>query len=152
MTSRREMLAQGAVVAGLLAATGLFPRYARAAVNKAAFDARSLADVARAYGAAVPVESRDIILSAPDVAENGAAVQVAITATMPGVRRLLLLVEKNPAPLVAMFNLTDAVDANLTLRTKMSESSPVYAVAILADGRALFARKDVKVTLGGCAA
>jgi len=152
MSTRREMLTHGATVAALLAGAGLWPQQARAAVNKAAFDARNLAEVTRAYGGSAPVESREVSLSAPDVAENGSAVQVTISTILPGVRRLLLLVEKNPAPLVAMFNVTDAVDANLTVRTKMSESSNVYAVAMLADGRALFARKDVKVTLGGCAA
>jgi sulfur-oxidizing protein SoxY len=34
----------------------------------------------------------------------------------------------------------------------MAETSLVYAVAVLADGRALYARKEVKVTLGGCGA
>lgn len=152
MSSRRQLLQHSAAVTGLMVAAGLWPQVARAAVNKAAFDARTLADVAKAYSAGVPVESRDVTLTAPDVAENGAAVQVTIASGLPGVRRLLLLVEKNPAPLVAMFNVTDAIEPSLAVRTKMSESSPMYAVAILADGRALFARKEVKVTLGGCAA
>ena len=42
------------------------------------------------------------------------------------------------------------VDANFSTRAKMGQSSDVYAVAIMADGRALFAKKEVKVTLGGC--
>ena len=42
MQTRRETLKQSAVVAGLLAATGLFPRHALAAFNKAAFDAKSV--------------------------------------------------------------------------------------------------------------
>jgi sulfur-oxidizing protein SoxY len=66
------------------------------------------------------------------------------------VRRLLILVEKNPSPLVAMFNVSDAIDANVSTRAKMGQSSDVYAVAIMADGKALFAKKEVKVTLGGC--
>jgi sulfur-oxidizing protein SoxY len=52
--------------------------------------------------------------------------------------------------LVAMFNVTDAVDANFTTRAKMGQSSDVYAVAIMNDGKALWAKKEVKVTLGGC--
>jgi sulfur-oxidizing protein SoxY len=32
----------------------------------------------------------------------------------------------------------------------MSQTSDVYAVAILADGKALFIKKEVKVTIGGC--
>ncbi|NBS46308.1 MAG: thiosulfate oxidation carrier protein SoxY, partial [Betaproteobacteria bacterium] len=40
MHNRRDMLKHGARLAGLLAATGLFPHYALA-FNKAAFDAKS---------------------------------------------------------------------------------------------------------------
>jgi sulfur-oxidizing protein SoxY len=32
----------------------------------------------------------------------------------------------------------------------MGQSSDVYAVAVMADGKTLFAKKEVKVTLGGC--
>jgi sulfur-oxidizing protein SoxY len=45
---------------------------------------------------------------------------------------------------------TDAVEANFSTRAKMGQSSDVYAVAITADGKAHFAKKEVKVTLGGC--
>jgi sulfur-oxidizing protein SoxY len=38
----------------------------------------------------------------------------------------------------------------VSTRAKMGQSSDVYAVAITADGKALFAKKEVKVTLGGC--
>ena len=63
---------------------------------------------------------------------------------------MLILVEKNPSALVAKFDVTDAVEANFLTRAKMGQSSDVYAVAITADGKALFAKKEVKVTLGGC--
>jgi len=33
---------------------------------------------------------------------------------------------------------------------KMGQSSNVFAVAMMADGKVLFAQKEVKVTLGGC--
>ena len=46
--------------------------------------------------------------------------------------------------------MTDAVDANFSTRAKMGQSSDVYAVAIMNDGKALWAKKEVKVTLGGC--
>jgi sulfur-oxidizing protein SoxY len=32
----------------------------------------------------------------------------------------------------------------------MGQSTDVYAVALMADGKALYAKKEVKVTLGGC--
>jgi sulfur-oxidizing protein SoxY len=52
--------------------------------------------------------------------------------------------------LAAVFQLSDAIEPNLNTRIKMNQSSWVYAVAMTADGRTLFARRDVKITLGGC--
>ena len=58
--------------------------------------------------------------------------------------------EKNPSTLVALFHMSDAIEPSFSTRAKMGQSSDVYAVAIMADGKALFAKKEVKVTLGGC--
>lgn len=150
MQSRRELLKQSAAVAGLLAATGLFPGTAFAAWNKAAFETKSIADAVKAYGGGVPSESKDVTLTAPDIAENGAVVPFAVATTLPNVKHMLILVEKNPSALVAKFDVSDAVEPNFSTRAKMGQSSDVYAVAITADGKAFYAKKEVKVTLGGC--
>jgi len=150
MKNRRDMLQRSAVVAGLLASTGLFPQFAHAAFNKNAFDAKNVAESVKAYGAGALTESKDITITGPDIAENGAVVPLGASTALAGVKQLLILVEKNPSVLVAMFNVTEAIDANVTTRAKMGQSSDVYAVAIMNDGRALFAKKEVKVTLGGC--
>jgi sulfur-oxidizing protein SoxY len=149
MPNRRETLRQSLAVAGLLGATGLFPRYAQA-FTRSAFDAKSVGEAVRAYGAAAPAESRDVMLTAPEIAENGASVSFTLASTLPGVKHLLLLVERNPNALVAKFDVGDAVEANFTLRAKMAETSNVYAVAITGDNKAWFVKKEVKVTLGGC--
>lgn len=150
MQTRRKTLKQSAAVAGLLAATGLFPLCAFAAFNKAAFEAKSLTDVLKALGAGAPVESKDVVIGGPDIAENGAVVPLTASTSLAGVKQVLILVEKNPSALIAAFNVTDSVEANFATRAKMGQSSDVYAVAIMADGKALFAKKEVKVTLGGC--
>lgn len=149
MQTRRKTLHQGAVVAGLLAGTGLFPQYALA-FNTKAFDAKSIADAVKALGGGAPTESKDVTITAPDIAENGAVVPLGVSTTLAGVKQLLLLVEKNPSSLIAAFNVSDAVEPNFLTRAKMGQSSDVYAVALMADGKALFAKKEVKVTLGGC--
>jgi len=149
MQTRRETLKQSAVVAGLLASAGLIPQQA-AAYEKAAFDAKTAADVAKALGAQAPVESKDVTIGGPDIAENGAVVPLSVGTTLAGVKRMLVLVEKNPAAMVAMFNVGDAVEPNFAVRAKMGQSSDVYAVAIMNDGKAFYAKKEVKVTLGGC--
>jgi sulfur-oxidizing protein SoxY len=150
MQSRRDLLTHGAAVAALLAGAGLLPAAAQAAYSTAAFDAKSMAEVLKALGGAAPTESKDVTLTAPDIAENGAVVPLACSTTLPGVKRMLLMVEKNPSALSALFDVSDAIDANFSTRVKMGQSSNVYAVAMMADGRALFAQKEVKVTLGGC--
>jgi sulfur-oxidizing protein SoxY len=96
------------------------------------------------------VESKDVTITGPDIAENGAVVPVGAATSLPGVKRLLLLVEKNPAMLSAVFDVSDAVEANFSTRVKMGQSSNVFAVAMMADGKVLYAAKEVKVTLGGC--
>jgi sulfur-oxidizing protein SoxY len=148
MQTRRATLKQSAIVAGLLASTGL-PRIALA-YNKGAFEAKTVADAVKAFGGGAPAESKDVTLTAPDIAENGAVVPLGVATTLAGVKQVLILVEKNPSALVAKFDVSDAVESNFLTRAKMGQSSDVYAVAITADGNAHFAKKEVKVTLGGC--
>ena len=54
MQTRREMLAHGATVAGLLASAGLLPQTALAAWPEAAFQAKTVADAAKALGGGAP--------------------------------------------------------------------------------------------------
>ncbi|WP_028601715.1 thiosulfate oxidation carrier protein SoxY [Ottowia thiooxydans] len=149
MQTRRQTLKHSAAVAGLLATAGLLPQQALA-FNKGAFDAKSLNDALKALGSGAPTESKDVTLTAPDIAENGAVVPLAVASSLANVKQLVLLVEKNPNALVAVFNVTPEVDASFSTRSKMGQSSDVYAVAITADGKAHYAKKEVKVTLGGC--
>ena len=150
MQTRRDMLAHSAQVAGLLAAAGLLPTAAQAAWSQGAFDAKTLADATKALGGSAPVESKDVTLTGPDIAENGAVVPVACATTLPGVKRLLVLVEKNPSVLASVFDVSDAVEPSFNTRVKMGQSSNVFAVAMMADGKVLYAAKEIKVTLGGC--
>jgi sulfur-oxidizing protein SoxY len=101
-------------------------------------------------GAATLVESKDVVLTAPDIAENGAVVHMGVSTALTGVKHLLLLVEKNPLALVALFQSSESLENNFLTRAKMGQTSDVYAVAVMADGKALWAKKEVKVTLGGC--
>lgn len=149
MQNRRKALKHSLALAGLLAGSGLFPQLALA-FNKGAFEAKSIADALKALGVGAPVESKDVTITAPDIAENGSVVPIAIATTLPGVKSMLIMAEKNPASLTAQFNVTDSVEAAFSARIKMGQSSDVYAVAVMNDGRVLFAKKEVKVTLGGC--
>ncbi|RIX80831.1 thiosulfate oxidation carrier protein SoxY [Acidovorax cavernicola] len=150
MKNRRQMLTQSAALAGLAATAGWLPATALA-YSKDAFDAKSVADALKAVGVAgAPAESKDVTITGPDIAENGAVVPLSVATTLPGVKQLMLLVEKNPNAVVAIFNTSEFVEPNFTTRAKLGQSSDVYAIAVMNDGKALFAKKEVKVTLGGC--
>jgi sulfur-oxidizing protein SoxY len=150
MQARRSFLSRSVKVAGLLAAVGVLPQAVHAAWQATAFEAKTMADLMKALGAAAPAESKDVTITGPDIAENGAVVPVSVATSLAGVKRLLVLVEKNPNILSAAFDVTPSVDASISTRVKMGQSSNVFGVAIMNDGKVLFAQKEVKVTLGGC--
>ena len=150
MPTRREIMTRSAAVAALLAGAGLMPARAQGAFNRAAFDGKSIDEVIRGLGIARPVESQDIAFTAPDIAENGAVVPIAASAALPGVKRIAFLVEKNPTTLAGVFEFTDLVETSVKTRIKMGQTSNVLAVAMMGDGRVLYAQKEIKVTLGGC--
>ena len=150
MQRRREMMTRSAQVAALMAGAGLLPQAAYANWSKEAFDAKTLADAVKGLGGGAPALSKDVTITGPDIAENGAVVPVGASTTLAGVKRLALMVEKNPNALAAVFDVSDAVEANLATRVKMGQSSNVFAIAIMGDGKVFFAQKEVKVTLGGC--
>ena len=117
--------------------------------NAAAFNARSLADALKALGAAAPRDSRDVVITAPDIAENGAAVQVSLRSAIPRTDFAALLIERNPNPLAGAFWFLEAGEPEASVRVKMSQGSDLV-VLVRAEGRFFVARHEVTVTLGGC--
>jgi sulfur-oxidizing protein SoxY len=118
--------------------------------NVPAFDAKAVADAIRSIGAAEAVESDQVIIKAPDIAENSAIVHIEVESKLPGTQTIWVLAEKNPQPLVAQFDLLPGIDPFVAVRIKMAESAFVRAI-VKADGKFWFAQKETKVTLGGCA-
>lgn len=95
------------------------------------------------------VESQDIELKIPLIAENGAVVPITVSSRLPEIRSLSIFVAKNPVPLAARFELSPELDPFVSARLKMAETSEVIAVAETASG--LYSAKQlVKVTIGGC--
>lgn len=143
---RRELIKASALMSSL-AAIGLLPA-GLAWAQTDAFAARSVADVLKALGAE-PVASDQVQLTSPDIAENGAVVQVGVTSRLPGTQEIAVLVEKNPMPLVATYAIPAGTDAFVQMRAKMGQSTLVWAL-VKADGKWFSAQKETKVTLGGC--
>ncbi len=149
---RRNVLktCSGAALMSLLAAAGIIaPGIALAEWNKAAFDAKSMADTLKALGAGTPADNKDVQVTGPDIAENGAVVPVGVSSTLPNVTMVAILIEKNPNALAASFTLPEGTEANVQTRVKMGQTSNVYAL-VKSDGKFFMATKEIKVTLGGC--
>ena len=140
---RRETLL--AAAAALL----LRPFAALAAWNKEAFGAKSAADALKTLGIASPAPSKDIVIEAPQIAENGAVVPIEIQSNIPGTTVLTVVIEKNPFPLNSRFTFREGALPFVKLNVKMGETSAVRVIA-QAGARSYTASQEIKVTIGGC--
>jgi sulfur-oxidizing protein SoxY len=140
----------GSAVAVALGAGLLVPGQVLAAWPKGAFEAKSVNDAMNGLvGTDLSEASSSIEIKAPDIAENGAVVPVTVTADIPNVESISVIAEGNGTPLAASFILAAAAQPNVSTRIKMGKTSNVLAV-VKADGKIYSARKEVKVTIGGC--
>ena len=149
---RRQWLRASGSWLTLVAALGsgwLLPARALAAWNRAAFEARAQAVALKQLGVSGAIESDDIVIKAPDVAENGAFVPITVSSRIAGTRAISVLVEKNRNPLIATFRFGPGAEAFVSTRIKMGESSTLRVV-VEADGQFYTAATSVLVTLGGC--
>ena len=98
-----------------------------------------------------------IQISAPLRAAYGASVPVKIVSKVPQtsglyVKRLTLLVDKNPSPVAAVIDLTTEVgQADFETRLRVDEYSHVRVIAELSNGQLHMDSRYVK-TSGGCSA
>jgi len=139
---RRALL--GIVALGLLK-----PWAAFAAWNKEAFGASSAAEALKGIGASGAAPSKEIVIEAPEIAENGAVVPIEITSRLAGTSSIAVVVDKNPFPLVGKFDFFEGAVPFVKLNVKMGETSEVRVIA-QAGGRSYVATKEIKVTIGGC--
>ena len=151
--SRREALktGSGAGVLALLLAAGIARpgEILAQGASPAAFSMKTVPEAMRALGAQSPAVSGAIQIKAPEIAENGAVVPIGIESKLPGTESITLFVEKNPNPLAASFNIPAGTEPSVSTRVKIGESSDVYAL-VKADGKFYMAKKEIKITLGGC--
>jgi sulfur-oxidizing protein SoxY len=137
------------VLAALVVGGLLKPVMALAAWNKDAFAAKSAGDALKSLGAASTEPSKDIVIDAPQIAENGAVVPIEVTSNIPGTTAIAVVIEKNPFPLAARFDFKDGALPFVKLNAKMGETSDVRVVAT-AGGKHYAATREIKVTIGGC--
>lgn len=151
--TRRNILKQlggGSALAALLVSGLMRPVTAFAAQwNKGSFESKDMAAAMKNIDAAAAVDSKDIVLNAPAIAENGAVVPISVVSNIPNTTRISILVEQNPFPLAGSFELSEGALADVGVRLKFSKTSNVRAV-VTAGGKAYMTQKEVKVTAGGC--
>ena len=151
---RRRFLKAGASAAALSPWLGsglLLPtRVLAAEWQKNAFSARQINDALKAYGSTSAVESRDIVINAPEIAENGAKVEIEISSNIPNTRSLAVFADKNPMPLCSIIEFSGPVLPYVREQLKLSESMRIRVVAKTGDGKTHVAFREIKVTLGGC--
>jgi sulfur-oxidizing protein SoxY len=140
--TRRSLLA----FLGLLLAK---PLSVLAAWNEPAFAAKNAADALKGIGASAPSPSKDIVIDAPQIAENGAVVPIEISSNVPGTSAIAVVIEKNPFPLAGRFEFKEGALPFVKLNVKMGETSDVRVVAF-AGGKQFTATREIKVTIGGC--
>lgn len=149
---RRSVLKLGTALGLAVSAGFLTPMQAWAVQqqwNEKAFGATDVDSVVASLGGEGAVESDQITLIAPDIAENGAVVPVGVNSALPNTTEIAILVPDNPSTLTALFKIPEGSLPEVATRIKMGETSDVYGL-VKADGKYYMVHKEVKVTLGGC--
>lgn len=154
MNRLRRLILKGSMTAGTLGvAVGaglLTPARVLAAWPKEAFGQKTLDEALSVLlGGNEMSESADVSIKAPEIAENGAVVPVTVTAGMANIESITIAAPNNPAPLVASFDFAPGAHGYASTRIKMGKSGDVIAI-VKADGKLYSAKKNVKVTIGGC--
>ena len=152
--TRRRIL-KGAAVLALVGMAGirfdLTPAFAAANEKypEDAFIQTNSDDAIKSLYGKTAEASDKIKLDAPEIAENGAVVPVAVSSTLSDVTSISILAAENPNALVASYRIPAGTIPTVANRIKMAKTSNVIAV-VEAGGKLYSATKEVKVTVGGC--
>jgi sulfur-oxidizing protein SoxY len=152
--SRRRLILKGAAVLALLGITGvrfgLTPAFAaNDKYPEDAFKQKNSDDAIKSLYGKTAEASDKIKLDAPEIAENGAVVPIAVSSTLADVTSISILVAENPNALAASYKIPAGTLPSVANRLKMAKTSNVIAV-VEAGGKLYSATKEVKVTVGGC--
>lgn len=134
----------------LLSLIVLAPMSALAAVwNKAAFETVNLNEATKNLAINNALLSKDVEITAPDRAENGAIVQVEIRSNIANTESIAILVEHNPTPLIATFMFSNGAEPYVITRIKMAETSDIKII-VKAGDQYFTNAKNVVVLENGC--
>ncbi len=90
-----------------------------------------------------------LVLTAPEIAENGNTVPIEFVA--PGAKKVTIFADGNPTPGVAAFAFGALSGSrSAATRIRLAKTQNVIAIAEMEDGSFQRAEATVKVTIGGC--
>src|ERR1700745_2289788 len=128
--SRRLVLKGVGSVA--LIGLGFGPWPALAAANdkypEDAFKQKTDADAIKALYGKTPEASDKVKLDAPEIAENGAVVPIAVATTLTGVTSISFFVSENPNALAASYVIAEGTTPAVANRLKMAKTCNVIAI------------------------
>lgn len=109
---------------------------------------RSFQEAAQALGGDLVVESSGVSVAGPETVDSGFVVPISVESRLEGTDLIVVLVQKNPVPVVGVFKFPEGTQPALNTRIKMSETSPVYAI-VRAKNNYYVASTVIKVRAGG---
>src|SRR4249920_906712 len=155
LPATRRLILKGAMTVALIGLGnlpfGLAPAFAAAndKYPEDAFKQKGDADAIKALYGKTAEPSDKVKMDAPEIAENGAVVPIAVTTTLSDVTSISFLVAENPIALVASYKIPAGTVPGVANRIKMAKTSNVTCI-VEAGGKLYSATKEVKVTVGGC--
>ncbi len=114
-----------------------------------------VAEIKKLYGDKA-IAAGKIKLDLPTIAENGLVVPMNFEVESPMtekdyVKSVHFFADGNPNPQVANFHFTPlSPKASAQVRIRLAQTQSIIAVAEMSDGKLYTAKKEVKVTIGGC--
>jgi sulfur-oxidizing protein SoxY len=148
----RRLILQGAGSVALIGlGFGTAPAFAAAndKYPEDAFKQKTDAEAIKALYGKTGEASDKIKLDAPEIAENGAVVPIAVTTTLTDVTSISFFVSENPNALAASYLIPAGTTPAVANRLKMAKTCNVIAI-VESGGKLFSATKEVKVTVGGC--
>jgi sulfur-oxidizing protein SoxY len=146
MKAHRRLVLKSFLAIGAIAA---LPRQLLAARPNVAFQSTDADQAIAEMFGQTATDSDQVSMKIPDIAENGAVVPVTVSTDLPNVESISIVVDNNPTPLAASFELSSRSQSTIAVRIKMGQSSQVRAL-VKAGGKLYSTTKEVKVTIGGC--
>ena len=134
-----------AVITGIgVAAASLLP------INLLAqSDGQSAEEIIKEFTGGASIGSGDIMLTTPEIAENGNTVPISVESKKATAIKILAL--GNPGPDVVTFKFGPlSATRSASTRIRLRKTQDVLAIAKLEDGSFIQDIQKVKVTIGGC--